>query len=768
MAQKAKKTSLWMQCDQCSIFLTTKDTEHHIKDCPPDFKGGTYSFIKEEVLYGNISQKVNEEIKNITPRERSNLVFLSESVIRLCSLAIGDWAVIHSLDGSGSPVARIVWPTVEKAVTSVLFTKHGLELSNFKEEQKVLVKKVIQPVPEATFVTLVITNGPKSLEMAPELYNRISRTYEDRILTKGNIISVMFYGKELRFEVRSLDFGGEPDIVNDFSKLAIGNQQQFLKISSKTKWTCYKDEDTYKKECESQVYDRPAGVEEEMNEIHELINACLHTSSYQTQTKAVLLYGNSGTGKTMIAQYLASNSIVNVVSINSTDIGSTNSSSVEKYIKQLFNDAVENAPSILLLDEFDILGPARGTRLTETEKRVVSTFLKLFDDLHTKKSLKIFIIATSSKPDSIDAAFRRCGRLDREIEIPTPNPKCRRAILQKLTNQMLIELDENSLHDVAMNTHGFVGSDLVALCSMAALNANRRSGGVTVADFEYALKRVRPSAMREVQIEVSNVKWTDIGGQENLKTILKQAIEWPLKYPQSFIRLGVTPPKGVLMFGPPGCSKTLIAKALACESGLNFLSIKGPELFSKWVGESERAVREVFRKARQVAPSIIFFDEIDALGGERSGNSGTNVQERVLAQLLTELDGITPLQDVTILAATNRPDRIDKALLRPGRLDRIVYVPLPDEQTRRDIFRIKFGKMPTSDVSIDDLVKKTESYSGAEVTAVCHEAAMIALEESLEAEFVQMTHFDRALSLVTPRTPPYLIKLYEDYLANKS
>lgn len=322
--------------------------------------------------------------------------------------------------------------------------------------------------------------------------------------------------------------------------------------------------------------------------------------------------------------------------------------------------------------------------------------------------------------------------------------------------------DDNTLKQVAYETHGFVGADLISLCATAATHSSQEK--LCYEDFRYALTKVRPSAMREVQIEVPNVKWGDIGGQERLKLILKQCVEWPLKHSDSFIRLGIKPPRGVLMFGPPGCSKTMIAKALATESGLNFLAIKGPELFSKWVGESEKAIRDVFRKARQVAPSIIFFDEIDALGGERSASGSSSVQERVLAQLLTELDGVSSLGDVMILAATNRPDRIDNALLRPGRLDRIVYVPLPNEETRRDIFKIKLDKMPVKNVDIDDLVGRTVGFSGAEINAICHEAAMAALEEDIAVEFVESRHFDKALLLITPRTPASLVAMYEEYI----
>lgn len=432
------------------------------------------------------------------------------------------------------------------------------------------------------------------------------------------------------------------------------------------------------------------------------------------------------------------------------------------------------------MEDIDNLCPRKSSSSTEYEKRVLTTLVTLIDDLQNR-NINVLILATTSRLDLVDSSLRRPGRIDKEFEVCVPTPEMRKEIFLKFLLKVANVLTEEDVRNISFITHGFVGADLYALCSRAAmhaiklqqkvndnLDASEPDVKVTVEDFNYALSIVKPSAMKEVLVEVPNVKWSDIGGQRDLKLKLKQAVEWPLKHPEAFTRLGITPPRGVLMFGPPGCSKTMIAKALATESKLNFLNIKGPELFSKWVGESERAVREVFRKARQVAPSIIFIDEIDALCGERasaSSNGGSNVQERVLAQLLTELDGVTALGNVTLVAATNRPDRIDKALLRPGRLDRIVYVPLPNSETRREIFNIKLRKMPVSkDVDITDLVDLSEGYSGAEVQAICHEAAMKALEEDLNATTITKEHFKAALAIVTPRTPASLIKLYDDYM----
>ncbi|VDI33694.1 AAA family ATPase, partial [Mytilus galloprovincialis] len=438
----------------------------------------------------------------------------------------------------------------------------------------------------------------------------------------------------------------------------------------------------------------------------------------------------------------------------------------ELKLRNIFMEAEERAPSIIVMDDVDSILPSRDKTQNDSQKRLVATMLTLMDGIsqNQKEDKVIMVVAACCVPDQIDPALRRPGRFDKEIEI-----------LQKLLQKVPNTLEKEIILKIADKAHGFVGADLASVCQQASLNSLKRTlknGGnqmvsvsVTKEDISVAMTMVQPSGMREVQLEIPQVLWSDIGGQEEIKLKLKQAVEWPLLHPEAFERMGISPPRGILMYGPPGCSKTMIAKALATESGLNFIAIKGPELFNKWVGESERAVREVFRKARAAAPSIVFFDEIDALAVERGSSGGSsNVGDRVLAQLLTEIDGVERLKDVTIVAATNRPDMIDKALMRPGRLDRILYVPLPDEKTRHEILRINLCKMPVeSSVGIDWIVQKTGGYSGAEICAVCHEAAMSALQENIDAKHVKLKHFSDALSVVTPRIDSELIKLYNDY-----
>nr|XP_012639627.1 spermatogenesis-associated protein 5 isoform X1 [Microcebus murinus] len=566
------------------------------------------------------------------------------------------------------------------------------------------------------------------------------------------------------------------------------NTDTFYFISSTTRVRFIKTR-TNSKEQDNQfrvTYDMIGGLNSQLKVIREMIELPLKQprlfKSYGIPApRGVLLYGPPGTGKTMIARAVANEVGAYVSVINGPEIISKFYGETEARLRQIFAEATLRHPSIIFIDELDALCPKREGAQNEVEKRVVASLLTLMDGIGSEGSEgQVLVLGATNRLHALDPALRRPGRFDKEIEIGIPNAQDRLDILQKLLRRVPHLLTESELLQLANSAHGYVGADLKALCNEAGLCAMRRvlrkqpnlpdskvAGMVkiTLNDFLQGMNDIRPSAMREVAVDVPNVSWSDIGGLENIKLKLKQAVEWPLKHPESFVRMGIQPPKGVLLYGPPGCSKTMIAKALANESGLNFLAIKGPELMNKYVGESERAVREIFRKARAVAPSIIFFDELDALAVERGSSLGAgNVADRVLAQLLTEMDGIEQLKDVTILAATNRPDRIDKALMRPGRIDRIIYVPLPDAATRKEIFNLQFHSMPISkEVDLNELILQTDTYSGAEIIAVCREAALLALEEDIQANCIMKKHFTQALSTVTPRIPESLRRFYEDY-----
>ncbi|KAJ8262520.1 hypothetical protein GJAV_G00167360 [Gymnothorax javanicus] len=486
--------------------------------------------------------------------------------------------------------------------------------------------------------------------------------------------------------------------------------------------------------------------------------------------RGVLLFGPPGTGKTMIARAIANEIGAHMTVINGPEIMSKFYGETEARLRQIFAEAAQRWPAIIFIDELDALCPKREGAQNEVEKRVVASLLTLMDGIGSEgHSGQLLVLGATNRPHALDPALRRPGRFDKELEVGVPSAAGRADILRKQLSAMPCELTPEQLVSLADAAHGCVGADLASVCKEAGLHALRRvlsadsslsdqqaMGAVTVTfqDLQQAMMEVKPSAMREVAVDVPKVRWSDVGGMQEVKLKLKQAVEWPLRHPESFTRMGIQPPKGVLLYGPPGCSKTMIAKALANESGLNFLSVK----VCMW------AVREVFRKARAVSPSIVFFDEIDALAIERGSAAGSgraSVADRVLAQLLTEMDGVEQLSDVTVLAATNRPDMIDKALMRPGRLDRIVYIPLPDAATRREILTLQFGRMPVGpDVSLDDLVIRTKKYSGAEITAVCREAALLALQEDIGAQSIMGRHFDGALDLVQPRIPDSLIQSY--------
>ncbi|RLE64788.1 MAG: AAA family ATPase, partial [Thermoprotei archaeon] len=438
----------------------------------------------------------------------------------------------------------------------------------------------------------------------------------------------------------------------------------------------------------------------------------------------------------------------------------------------------ENAPAIIFIDEIDAIAPKREEVTGEVEKRVVAQLLALMDGLKTRG--QVVVIAATNRPDALDPALRRPGRFDREISFPVPDKRARREILQVHTRNMPLAEDVN-LEKIAEMTHGFTGADLAALCREAAMYALRRilpkidldketippqvleELKVTMKDFTTALKDIQPSALREVYVEVPEVHWEDIGGLDHVKQQLREAIEWPLKHPEYFEEMGIEPPKGILLFGPPGCGKTLLAKAVATESEANFITIKGPEVLSKWVGESEKAIREIFRKARQAAPCIVFFDEIDSIAPRRGLRTDAGVTDRIVNQLLTEMDGITLLKNIVIIAATNRPDILDPALLRPGRFDRIIYVPLPDEKARLEIFKVHTRKMPLAeDVNLEELAKRTKGYTGADISALCREAAMTALREAGKPTKIHMKHFIKAMEAVPPSITEEDLKIYEE------
>jgi len=529
------------------------------------------------------------------------------------------------------------------------------------------------------------------------------------------------------------------------------------------------------------TYEEIGGLNHEIQRIREMVELPLkHPELFArlgiNPPKGVLLFGPPGCGKTLLAQAVANESEAHFISINGPEIMSKFYGESEKRLRQIFDEAEKNAPSIIFIDELDAIAPKREEVIGEVERRVVAQLLAVMDGLQQRG--QVIVIGASNRPNAIDPALRRPGRFDREVEIRVPDKEGRHQIIHIHSRGM--PLESVKPESIANITHGFVGADLAALCREAAMNALRRylprinleedeippevlaDLRVTNDDFMDALREIQPTAMREVTIEVPNVRWSDVGGLEIIKYKLQQAVQWPLQNPEAFTRLGVEPPRGVLLYGPPGCGKTLLARAVATESEANFISIKGPEVLSKWVGESEKAIREVFRRARHAAPAIIFFDEIDAIAPARGTGAGdSHVTERVISQFLTEIDGIQSLKDIVVLAATNRPDLLDPAMLRPGRFDRHILVPAPDEKARKQIFEIYTRDMPiTKDVKIDELVRLSENFAGSDIAACCREAALAALEESMESKKVTRKHFIKAIDEINPTITPEMEKAY--------
>lgn len=534
------------------------------------------------------------------------------------------------------------------------------------------------------------------------------------------------------------------------------------------------------------TYEDIGGLHEEIQRIREMVELPIrHPEIFQRlgiePPKGVLLQGPPGCGKTLLARAVANESEANFTSINGPEVMSKFYGESEARLREIFQQAQKNAPSIIFIDELDAIAPKREEVTGEVERRVVAQLLALMDGLTGRGN--VIVIGATNRPDALDPAIRRPGRFDREIVIGVPDKAARHEILQIHTRGMPLAQGVD-LERFAEMTHGYTGADIAALCRETAMKALRRylpeinleeerippdvleKMEIRVEDFINAYKEITPTAMREVYVEVPTVSWEDIGGLEEVKEDLREAVEWPLKNPEVFKRMGIRPPRGILLFGPPGCGKTMLARAVATESEANFITIKGPEVFSKWVGESEKAIREVFKKGRMAAPSVIFFDEFDSLVPRRGmGYGDSRVTERVISQLLTEMDGIVSLEDVVIIAATNRPDIVDPAVLRPGRFDRLIYVPHPDDKARLEILKIYTKEMPlTKEVDLSQLSTMTRGYSGADIEALCREAALNALRTDISAKEVKLGDFKQAIEKIAPSVTSEMETWYKGFM----
>jgi transitional endoplasmic reticulum ATPase len=646
--------------------------------------------------------------------------------------------------------AAIAWPAYQGDKGREIIRMDGRIRRNagVSLSEKVIVARANEE--PAKNVTLAPTSVP--IRPEPRFEEFVKRKLLNCPVTTQDTVFIPILGRAIPFKVTGVKPAGTV-VVHNSTALAIAEKPTGDIVGT------------------AQVtYEEIGGLSDEIQRIREMVELPMkHPEIFKRlgidPPRGLILHGPPGTGKTLLAKAVAGESEANFVHINGPEIMSKFYGESEQKLRKIFEEAEENAPSIIFIDELDAIAPKREDVQGEVERRVVAQLLATMDGLKSRG--QVVVIGATNRVNALDPALRRPGRFDREIEIGVPDEIGRLEVLHIHSRGMPLTAEGDGavdLQKLAKTTHGFVGADLYALCREAAMKALRRylpqinledeeitndvleELEVHNGDFLEALKEVQPSAVREVFIEVPNVRWSDIGGLDEVKQELVEVVEWPLKRPESFKRIGITPPKGVLIFGPPGCGKTLLARAVATESEANFISVKGPELISKWVGESEKAIREVFRKARTAAPSIIFFDEIDAIAPIRGGGSGDfHHTERVISQLLTEMDGLESMKDIVVIAATNRPELIDKALIRTGRFDRFVYVNAPDAASRKAIFEIYTRPMPLGeDVDLDKLVEMTENYVGGDIEAVCREAGMRALREDMKIERVYWRHFEQA------------------------
>lgn len=690
---------------------------------------------------------------------------IDPKVARQLNLSAGDALEISSL---GKKTNVLCWPARENdtgkglvRIDGYLRNRLDVGINDSVEIRKVQSKS-------AEKVTLAPTEPLRIVGAEGYLQEYLLGS----LLSTGDIFPLSIMGQRVDLVVISTNPSG-PVLMEDSTDVTVSEESDKAIQVAKGDGTS------------SISYEDIGGIKNEVSRLREMIELPLrHPELFKRlgveAPKGVLLHGPPGTGKTLLAKAVAHETNANFYTIGGPEIMSKFYGESEERLREIFKKAEENAPAIIFIDEIDSIAPKREEVSGEVERRVVAQLLSLMDGMSSRG--KVVVIGATNRINAIDPALRRPGRFDRELEIGVPDREGRLEILQIHTRGMPLEKDVD-LGVIANMSHGFVGADLQAVAKEAGIRALRKVLPeidltkenipseilkkiiVTMDDFLSVIKEIEPSALREVFVEVPDVNWEDIGGLRDIKQELQEAVEWPLKYQELFIHSDATPPKGILLYGPPGTGKTLMAKAAAHESEANFISIKGPELLSKWVGESEKGVREVFRKARQAAPCIVFFDEIDAIAPTRGSlGSDSHVTERVISQLLTEMDGLEVLSNVIIIAATNRPDIIDAALLRPGRFDRLLYVPPPDKEARMQILKIHTSKKPLAvEVNIDTLANQTEGYTGADIAALASAAVMLALREHIDkykdpkkAESakneikVHMKNFEEAMKKIRP------------------
>ena len=681
--------------------------------------------------------------------------------MRMIGVSPGD---IVEIEGK-KRTAAVVWPAYTEDQGSNFIRMDGLTRRNAGVSigDRVTVKKA--KVVPASMVRLAPQSFTISVDQS--FTNFVKRRLIDYPLVEGDSVLIPVLGQAIPFVVVSTKPSGAVVIpTEDTNVILLEKPAEEARVSRVT-------------------YEDIGGLHEAVQKIREMVELPLkHPELFKRlgiePPKGVLLYGPPGCGKTLLARAVANETDAYFIAINGPEIMSKFYGESEQRLREVFDEAKKHPSSIIFSDEIDAIAPKREEVTGEVEKRVVAQLLALMDGLEARGN--VIVIGATNRINAIDPALRRPGRFDREIEIGVPDKQGRYEILMIHTRNMPLAEDID-LRKLAEITHGYVGADLAALCREAAMKALRRylpqidlqqdriplevleGLKVTMQDFLDAFKEITPTAMREVYVEVPAVKWSDIGGLEDVKQELREAVELPLKHPEAFKRLGIKPPRGILLYGPPGCGKTLLARAVATESEANFISVKGPEIFSKWVGESERAIREIFRKARMAAPCIIYFDELDSIVPIRGyGYGDSMVTERVITQLLTELDGVERLDNVVVIGATNRPDMLDPALLRPGRFDRLVYVPPPDLNARIEIFKIHTKDMPLdSDVNLEELAKMTEGYAGSDIESLCREAAMMALREDLNIAKVSRSHFIEALKRVPSTITETMLNQYRNW-----